>query len=124
MSRPGRLARRSCKEDAMKKFVIMMQESGEAWAKLSPVQQKEVIEKHGEFRRALEVEGKYVSSMRLAPAAQARTVQRAENGRFQVKDGPFAESKEVIGGLYVIEAASLDEAVELAKRVRFMAGWN
>ena len=106
------------------KFAIMMDESGEAWGKLSPARQKEVIEQHGEFQRALEAAGKYVTSMRLAPASKARTVYRADDGRIRVMDGPFAESKEVIGGLYIIEAASLDEAVEWAKRARFLTGWN
>ena len=106
------------------KFMIMMAEGGDAWAKLSPAEQGEVMERHGEFRRALEAEGKYVTSQRLAPARQAKTVYRADDGRIRVMDGPYAESKEVIGGFYLIEAASLDEAVEWAKRARFITGWN
>ncbi len=46
------------------------------------------------------------------------------DGRISFTDGPFAESKEVIGGFYIIEAASLEEAVEWAQRSRFIAGWN
>jgi hypothetical protein len=106
------------------KFMILMSDSGEAWERLSAAQQAEIVESHGEFQRALEAEGKFVASARLAPAAQARTVSRAADGGMTVTDGPFAESKEVIGGYYIIEAASLEEAVDWAKRVRFMSGWN
>ncbi|MEX2205682.1 MAG: YciI family protein [Myxococcota bacterium] len=106
------------------KFMILMSAANEAWQKLSPAEQERVMERHGEFRRALEAEGKYVTSHRLAPSGQARTVTRSADGRVEVIDGPFAESKEVVGGFYIIEAASLDEAVEWAKRSRFMTGWN
>ena len=106
------------------KFIILMSESGDAWARLSPGEQAEIMRQHGEFRRALEAEGKYVTSQRLAPASRARTVERGDDGRIRVTDGPYPESKEVVGGFYIIEAASLDEAVEWATRARFLTGWN
>ena len=49
------------------------------------------------------------------------TTVRTTGGRKTVHDGPFAETKEQLGGLYVIEAANLDEAIEIAKRVPFPA---
>lgn len=64
---------------------------------------------------ALKREGKYVESSQLAtepPAARVET----RGGRLLAVDGPFAETKEVAGGYYVVEAASRAEAIELAKR--------
>lgn len=104
------------------KFMILMGDGAGAWDELSPAEQSRVIERHGEFRRALEAEGKLVSSNRLGPTAQAKTVRLSKDGRFAVTDGPFAETKEALGGFYIIEAKDAAEAVEWAKRCRFIAG--
>ena len=106
------------------KFMILMSAGGDAWEKLSAAERQDVMDRHGAFQRALETEGKYVMSHRLAPAEQAKTVRRDADGRITVTDGSFAESKEIGGGFYIIEAASLEEAVDWAKRSRFVAGWN
>jgi hypothetical protein len=53
----------------------------------------------------------------LEPASTATSVRRRDGGDFAVTDGVFAESKEVLGGYYVIEAEDLDEALEIAKEV-------
>ena len=57
----------------------------------------------------------WVIGDQLAPPRRARTVRR-RGGRVTVTDGPFAETKEAIGGFDLIEADSLDEAVEIASR--------
>jgi len=61
--------------------------------------------------------GAYVDSAPLAPPTEAKTVRITRRDRLVV-DGPFAETKEVLGGYYLIEAESLDAAVEWAKRLR------
>lgn len=53
----------------------------------------------------------------LEPGETATAVRSDGRGGFTVTDGPFAESKEVLGGYYLIEAADLDEALEIAKEV-------
>jgi hypothetical protein len=106
------------------KFVILMTDGGGAWDSLSPARQAEVMEEHGRFRAALEAEGKFVASYQLSGRAGARTARRDARGGISVIDGPFAETKEVVGGFYVIEADSLDEALEWAKRSRFITGSN
>ncbi len=52
----------------------------------------------------------------LEAASTAKSV-RSDHGGFAITDGPFAEAKEVLGGYYVIEAADLEEALEIAKEV-------
>jgi len=59
-------------------------------------------------------EGKLLQSQQLEPAAAARTV-RLRGGKASVSDGPFAETRELLGGFNLIEADSLEEAVEIAK---------
>ena len=53
----------------------------------------------------------------LEASSTATSVRRTEAGGFAVTDGVFVESKEALGGYYVIEAADLDEALEIAKEV-------
>ncbi len=63
----------------------------------------------------LRAEGCLLGSQQLESPATAKTV-RVRAGRVSVIDGPFAETKEYLGGFNVIEAASLDEAIEIAKQ--------
>jgi hypothetical protein len=61
----------------------------------------------------LQARGMWVTGDQLAPPRRARTV-RVRDGKKMVTDGPFAETKEVVGGFDIIECASLEEAVEIA----------
>ena len=61
----------------------------------------------------LRADGKLLESQQLEAPASAKTV-RIRNGRSSVVDGPFAETKEILGGFNLIEAADMDEAVRIA----------
>ena len=61
------------------------------------------------------------SAERLQPASTATTV-RVRNGDIVTTDGPFAESKEEMGGYYIVEAADLDEAIAIAAEIPSAAG--
>jgi|SRR5580700_6876742 hypothetical protein len=65
---------------------------------------------------ALSDDARCVTSVQLQPAETATCV-RVVGGRTLMTDGPFADTKEVLGGLYLVEAANLDEAIELAARL-------
>ena len=65
---------------------------------------------------ALADDVRYVSAVQLQPADTATCV-RVAGGRTLMTDGPFADTKEVLGGLVIVEAANLDEAIELAARI-------
>ena len=62
---------------------------------------------------ALQGQGQLLGSQQLQPPATARSV-RLRNGRRTVVDGPFAETKEILGGFNLIEAGDMDEAVRIA----------
>jgi len=61
----------------------------------------------------LKAKGKLLESQMLEPPSTARSI-RQKGGRLTATDGPFAEAKEVLGGFNLLEAANMDEAVELA----------
>ena len=84
---------------------------------LTPEQWQGVMEAHTTFHRELTEAGALVDSSPLAPPTEARTL-RIRRGERLVVDGPFAETKEVLGGFYLIEAESLEAAVEWAGRLR------
>ncbi len=65
---------------------------------------------------ALADDARCVASVQLQPAETATCV-RVAGGRTLMTDGPFADTKEVLGGVYLVEAANLDEAIELAARI-------
>jgi len=67
------------------------------------------------YTQWLRDEGIYVAADPLAPTTSATTVRVREGGR-QTVDGPFAETKEVLGGYYIVEAPDLDSAIEAAAR--------
>jgi predicted transcriptional regulator YdeE len=72
-----------------------------------------LIQEHLEYDHALQREGKFVTAGALATGGSGRMVMVRE-GKLSVTDGPFAETKEELGGFYVLEAKDLDEAVRLA----------
>lgn len=68
------------------------------------------------YDQALRKSGRCLASEALQPVRTAATV-RVRNGKLSVTDGPFAESKECIAGFYLIEAADLNEAIQLASQI-------
>jgi hypothetical protein len=84
---------------------------------LTPEQWQSVMEAHTTFHRELTEAGALVDTSPLAPPAEARTI-RLRRGERMLVDGPFAETKEVLGGYYLIEAESLAAAVQWAGRLR------
>jgi hypothetical protein len=68
------------------------------------------------YDEGLRESGRCVASEALEPVESAKTV-RVRDGRVSVTDGPFAETKEQLGGFYLIEARDLDEAIAVAARI-------
>ncbi|MFZ2061175.1 MAG: YciI family protein [Candidatus Binatus sp.] len=84
--------------------------------KLSPAEgatlDRDSIAYDDELRRS----GHYIVSDALQRATTAKTL-RVRNGKLSVTDGPFAETKEQLGGFILVEASNMDEAVELASKI-------
>ena len=92
---------------------LYLDESG--WDKLTPEQQQQGVAAYGAYSEALKSAGVLVGSNRLRPSSTATTV-RTTNGKTQVLDGPFAESKEQLAGYYLIDVPDLDAAMLWAGR--------
>jgi hypothetical protein len=76
----------------------------------------EIFQRYMSFTQDISAEGVNKGGEALYPATSATTV-RIRNGELQVTDGPFAETKEQLGGFYLIEAEDLDQAVSIAARI-------
>jgi hypothetical protein len=92
----------------MAKFMLLLYNEPTAWAKLSPEEMQKSTEKYMAWTKMpFTLDGKRL-------AEDAGKVLRAEGGKARATDGPYSETKEVLGGYYTIEAANYDEAVKLA----------
>jgi hypothetical protein len=98
------------------KYMLLIYEAEQAWEKLSEDERQQV---YGEYRQLigeLQAAGQYVSGSQLHPTSAATSV-RVRDGKGVLTDGPFAETREQLGGYILIEAKNLDEATAIAARV-------
>jgi hypothetical protein len=74
------------------------------------------FEEYVEFTENIRRSGHFIGANRLKPADTATTI-RVRDGKVLMTDGPFAETKEQVGGYYLIEAKDLDEAIRIAAKI-------
>ena len=96
-------------------YLLLLYANEHGWDSLTPAQQQQGAAAYKAYTEALQKAGALKGSNRLQPTSTATTV-RSENGKAQVLDGPYADSKEQLGGYYLIEAADLDAAIAWANR--------
>ena len=99
------------------KYVLMLADPPGSWDAMSPAEQQGVMDGHRAFAEALVAEKKMAGGFRLRAVDEAKTLRCRGVEGGEVTDGPFAETKEVLGGFYVIEAASMDEALAWSRRI-------
>jgi hypothetical protein len=75
-----------------------------------------MYQEYGQLREELSAKGKFVGGNQLAATTMATSV-RVREGKRLVTDGPFAETKEQLGGYFLVDAADLDEAIAIAARI-------
>jgi hypothetical protein len=105
--------RYSQKEVAMQYLLQIY--SGEAWGEFERLSENEQKAVYGEYMAISDAPG-VTGGAQLQPVETATTV-RVKDGRTLTTDGPFAETKEALGGYYLFEADDLDAAIELASRI-------
>lgn len=96
-------------------YLLMIYSDEKAFASRTPEQMKQGMAAYEAYSEALKKAGVWVGGARLADTDTATTV-KVRDGKPQVQDGPFADSKEQLGGYYLIEAKNLDEAIAWASR--------
>jgi hypothetical protein len=99
------------------KFIALIYNDESLYANATPEQLGEVFAAHGEFGQAATAAGVFQGvGDGLQPAATATTV-RVRDGERLLTDGPFAETKEQLGGFYMLECKDLDDALAWAARI-------
>jgi hypothetical protein len=98
------------------KYALLIYGDEAAQAESTPEQMAQVMEEYGKFTAAINASGHNLGGEALDSTATATTV-RVRDGETLVTDGPFAETREALAGFYLIEAADLDEATEIASRL-------
>jgi len=83
---------------------------------LTAAELPQIMQEYMTFTQDLVKSGKFKAGDRLESSSDARTV-RVRNGKTVTTDGPFAETKEQLGGYYIVEAKDLDEAIAIAARI-------
>jgi hypothetical protein len=95
-------------------FLLLIYDQEERWNGLTQPEQNAEFEEYTVFGK--EFAKAILASNALQPTMTAKTV-RVRNGKSQVTDGPFAETKEQLGGYYLVEAKDADEAAAIAAKV-------
>ena len=103
------------------RFLLMIFDDHSEWAKVPPAEMERVMQTHAQLKAELTAQGKWIGCDRLHPGAEAATI-RVQDGRLVVSDGPFTETKEVMGGFYLIDCASQAEAIQWARRLPLAEG--
>jgi hypothetical protein len=106
-------------EKAMQ-YLLMCCADEVQWAKLPDSQRAKIMEDYGKLILELKNSGRLLAGAKLDRSASAVTV-REKNGKPVITDGPFAETKEQLGGYHLIECQDRDEAVAIALRIPTLA---
>jgi hypothetical protein len=98
------------------KYMLLICDDEQSWGKLGETERQALMAEYRQFTEAIKASGQYVGGSQLAPSSVATSI-RIRGGKRLVTDGPFAETREQIGGYYIVEAKDLDEAIGLAARI-------
>jgi len=96
-------------------YLLMLYVNETGWPKLSKAEQEQGMAAYTAYTEALTKAGALKGTNRLQPSSLATTV-RIASGKTQVLDGPYADSKEQLGGYYLIDVPDLDAALSWAAR--------
>jgi hypothetical protein len=97
-------------------YLLLIYGNENHFGKMSPAEQEKILHEYMAFSKSIAGSGHYRGGNELDVVAKATTI-RMREGKRLVTDGPFAETKEQLGGYYLVEAKDLDEAMALAARI-------
>ena len=98
------------------KYMLLIYRDEPSWDKLSPAERQKIYADTVELSEELASRGQYLGGFPLHPSSSATSV-RVRDGKRLVTDGPFAETREQLGGYKIIEVKDLDEAIAVAARI-------
>ena len=97
-------------------YLLLIYDAEEDFAKMPAAEYQKMFGEYLRFTEEIKASGHHLGGDALQPVQTATTL-RTRNGKTTHTDGPFAETREQLGGYYLIEAANLDEALRIAARV-------
>ena len=97
-------------------YLLMICDNERRWDNLTPEQAESTMARYRALTQELAQSGHYKGGSQLQRTTSATTV-RVRDGKRQTTDGPFAETREQLGGYFLIEARDLDEAISIAERI-------
>jgi hypothetical protein len=103
------------------RYMLLICSDERTEAQVPRAEMEAIVDGHMKFAESLRAAGKMVVGERLRPEAEAARI-RVTAGQRQVMDGPFAETKEALGGFYLIECDSRQEALEWARKIPLREG--
>jgi hypothetical protein len=98
------------------KYLLLIYGDEKAEGRIPEAEMRQILSEYGAYSADMKKAGKHIAGQRLRPVSTATSV-RIRDGKRLITDGPFAETKEQLGGFYMIDAKDLDEAVEWASRI-------
>ncbi|THD65517.1 MAG: YciI family protein [Bradyrhizobium sp.] len=97
-------------------YLLMIYQNEAEYAKMDPAKGQKMFEEYGVFTQSIIQSGNFKAGDRLQPVSTATTV-RVRDGKTLTTDGPFAETREQLGGYYLVEAKDLNAALAIAARI-------
>jgi hypothetical protein len=98
------------------KYLLLIYDEEQSFSKMSQAELGQMMGEYRQFGQSIQASGNHLAGAQLQPTSTATAV-RVRDGKRLVTDGPFAETREQLGGYYLIEAKDLDEAIGIAARI-------
>ena len=98
------------------KYLLLIYSDETQWAAMSEAEGQEIMAEYMKYTGDIHKSGNYLGGDALQPTATATSV-RVRDGKRLTTDGPFAETREQLGGYYLVEARNLDEAIDIAAKI-------
>ena len=98
------------------RYLLAIYENEKLWESMPEAETQAVLGEYFAFSEGIKKSGNFVAGEALQPTGTATTV-RIREGKRLTTDGPFAETKEQLGGFYLIEAENIDQAIAIASRI-------
>jgi len=98
------------------RYLCLIYDDEKLWANMPKEQADAMFGEYFSFTEGIKQSGHYVGGEALQPIQTATTV-RVRNGKVSTTDGPFAETKEQLGGYYLIDAKDLNDAIQVASKI-------
>jgi hypothetical protein len=98
------------------RYMLLIYEDEKGWGTMPEAERNQIFGEYMQFTKDLRESGQYQAGAPLQPTSKATSV-KVRGGKRLVTDGPFAETREQLGGYYLVDARDLDEAIAIAARI-------